>query len=38
MVGLLELAKDLLAIVDALNSLWTCPGKLPPHFHDLRVD
>lgn len=38
MVGLLELAKDLLFIVDTLNSLWTCPGTLPPDFLDSPAD
>lgn len=26
MVGLLELAKDLLFVVENLNALWACPG------------
>lgn len=31
MVGLLELAKDLLFIVDTLNTLWVCPGMWQSH-------
>ncbi len=37
MVGLLELAKDLLYIVDTLNNLWTCPGRLQSDFDNPPV-